>query len=172
MHLQNTLRNKLSITVLTSILLFGFKSFHPFYLGIVHLKHNTTNKSIESSVKLFVNDLEDALKKQTNKPIDLINGTNKDELNKLIQGYVKKNLAVKVNNKLIDLNYVGFEVEKEIVWIYSEYKNIKSIQSMQVDCSLLYEHIKQQTNIIRIEVNNNEQSTKLNKPEKTAKFSF
>lgn len=172
MHLQNILRNKLIITVLTSILLFGFKTLHPFYLGIVHIKHNSTNKSLESSVKLFVNDLEDALKKQSNKPIDLINGTNKDDLNKLIQAYVKKNMAVKVNNKLVDLSYIGFEVENEIVWIYSEYKNIKSIQTLQVDCSLLYEHIKQQTNIIRVEVNNKEQSTKLNKPEKTAQFSF
>lgn len=172
MHWHLTLRNKLIITVLTSILLFGFKSLHPFYLGITHFKYNATNKAIETSVKLFVNDFEDALKKTNNKPIDLINGANKDELNKYIDSYLKKNLLLKVNSKTAEYSYIGFEVEKEVVWIYVEYKNIKSIQSLEIDNTLLYDHLKQQTNIICVEVNNKEQSTKLNKPEKTAKFSF
>jgi len=145
---------------------------HPFYLGIVHFKHNATSHSIETDVKLFVNDLEAALKKLNNKPVDLINGTNKTELNAMINSYVQARLAVNINEKKCDFNYIGFEVEKDVVWIYLEYKNIKTIKTLTVETSLLYDYIKQQSNIIRVEYNATEQNKKLNYPEKSVKLSF
>jgi len=54
-------------TLLTSSLIFilffclAFK--HPFYLGVIDLKYNSTEKSIQGSIKLFTNDFENALKK-------------------------------------------------------------------------------------------------------------
>jgi len=166
------LRNKLIILLLPSILLFGFTFKHPFYLGIVHFKHNVTNNIIETDVKLFVNDLEAALKKLNNKPIDVINGTNKTELNTIINAYVRTHLVVKINGKKCDYSFVGFEVEKDVVWIYLEYKNIKAIKNLEVEASLLYDYIKQQSNIIRVECNATEQNKKLNYPEKSVKLSF
>jgi hypothetical protein len=168
---QLFLRNKLIIAILTSVLFTGF-AMHPFYLGIVHLKYNSKSQSIETSVKLFVNDFEEALKKTNNKPVDLINGKNKEELNKLIDSYLKTHLTCNVNGKAAVYTFIGYELEKDVAWIYIEYKNIKSIKTVDIECSLLYDHFKQQTNIIRAEVNGNEQNTKLNCPEKLAKFSF
>ena len=170
--MRTALRNKLIILLLPSILLFGFTFKHPFYLGIVHFKHNVKTSSIETDVKLFVNDLEAALKKLNNKPVDLINGTNKTELNALINSYIQTRLIVNVNEKKCDFNYIGFEVEKDVVWIYLEYKKIKTIKTLTVETSLLYDYIKQQSNIIRVEYNTTEQNKKLNYPEKSVKLSF
>ncbi len=166
------LRNKLIIISLTSILLFGFKLLHPFYLGITHFKYNSKTESLETSVKLFVNDFEAALKKINNKPVDLINGKNKDELNKMIDSYIKNHLKLKINGKESLYTFIGFELEKDVAWIYIEYKKIKNIKTLEIENTLLYDHINQQTNIVRIEVNANEQSTKLNYPEKITQFNF
>lgn len=172
MNCFQLLRNKLIILLLPSILLFGFTFKHPFYLGIVHFKHNATNNSIETDVKLFVNDFEDALKKLNNKSVDLINGTNKTELNAMIKVYVQSHLKLNVDEKKYSFDYLGFEVENEVVWIYLEYKNIKSIKTLEVESTLLYDYIKQQSNIIRVEYKASEQNKKLNCPEKSIKLSF
>jgi hypothetical protein len=145
---------------------------HPFYLGITHLKQNTKTQSIEASFKLFVNDLEETLRKLNSKPIDLINGTNKVELNKLLESYLNTHFKLKLNSKDIKFAYIGFEIEKDIVWIFVEYKQVKSIKTVEIENTLLYDHFKQQTNIIRLEANGSEQNNKLNYPDKSTKFSF
>lgn len=172
MPTQLFVRIKLIIALLTTILLFGFKPMHPFYLGITHLKQNAKTQSIEISFKLFVNDLEETLRKLNAKPIDLINGSNKVELNKILETYLNAHFKMKVNGKAIKFTYIGFEIEKDVAWIYVEYKNVKSIKTVEIENSLLYDHFKQQTNIVRLEANGSEQNNKLNYPDKITKFTF
>lgn len=172
MPTQLFVRIKLIIALLTTILLFGFKPLHPFYLGITHLKQNTKTQTLETSVKLFVNDLEETLRKLNSKPIDLINGTNKVELNKLLESYLKSHFKLKLNGKEMNFSYVGFEIEKDVAWIFVEYKQVKIIKTVEIENSLLYDHFKQQTNIVRLEANGSEQNNKLNYPDKSTKFIF
>ena len=75
----------------------------------------------------FVNDLEETLRKLNNKPIDLINGTNKVELNKLLESYLNSHFKLKLNGKEMKFNFIGFEIEKDVAWIYVEYKQVKTI---------------------------------------------
>ncbi len=158
--------------VITSILLFGFTIKHPFYLGITHLKYNSTEQTVQASFKLFVNDLEDALKQLNKKPVDLINGKDKVELNKLLNTYLNTHVKLKFNGKSVTYTYLGYELDKEVVWIYAEYKPVKTLKTIDIENTLLYDFIKQQTNIIRVENGNTEQSNKLSYPEKSAHFSF
>ncbi len=166
------MRINVIVIVLTSFLLFGLTARHPFYLGITHLKYNSKEQTIQTSIKLFVNDLEDALKKLNKKPVDLINGKDKESLNKLLDSYLTTRFKLKINGKDINHKYLGHELEKEVVWIYMEYKPIKNIKTIAIENTLLYDFITQQTNIIRVEVDEREQNSKLNYPEKSVQFTF
>lgn len=166
------LRNKLIILLITSLGLFGFTIKHPFYLGICHFKHNAPEKTIEASVKLFVNDFEESLRKTYQQKVDLINGQNKKEINALIQDYLKKHLQLKVNNQLLEPVYLGYEIEKEAAWMYLEYKKVAQMKQVEISNTLLYDFFSTQTHIIRVEYNNSEQSGKLSNPEKSFKASF
>lgn len=165
-------RNKLIIVLITSLGLFGFAIKHPFYLGICYFKYNTAGKTIETSVKLFVNDFEESLRKTYQQKVDLINGKNEKEINSLIQDYLKKHLQLKVNNQLLDPVYLGYEIEKETVWMYLEYKQSSQIKQVEINNTLLYDFFSSQSHIIRLEFNNSEQSAKLSNPEKLFKASF
>lgn len=148
-------------------------AFHPFYLGVTHFKLNAKTAKLETSVKLFVNDFETALKKfNNNTKVDLINGSNKDEISALINKYLQQHLNIKVNGKTTAFDYIGFEIEKDVAWIYVEYKNVKSIKTLDVENTLLYDSFDKQTNIIRLETAAGEQNTKVSFPEKSAKFSL
>lgn len=160
-------------TLIIAAFVFVLWAAHPFYLGVTHFKHNSKTNILETSVKLFTNDLETSLKKfNNNNTVDLINGSNKDELNKLINNYLKQHLSVKVNNKPLFFDYIGYEIEKEATWVYIEYKKVKSIKTLEVENTLLYDSFDKQTNIVRLETAAGEQNSKLNYPEKTIKFSL
>jgi hypothetical protein len=145
---------------------------HPFYLGVTHFKLNSKSNTLETSVKLFTNDFETSLKKLNGKTVDLINGSNKEEINKLINKYLQAHLIIKVNEKNAAFDYIGYEIEKDVTWIYVEYKKIKSLKSLSIENTLLYDSFDKQTNIIRVETTAGEQNSKISFPEKSVKFAF
>lgn len=152
-----------------AFVIFSFK--HPFYLGVTDLKYNVKDKSLQGTVKLFTNDLEEALKKAYNVKADLINGTDKASLTTILGDYLKKNLKIKVNDKAISLAILGFEQESEAVWMYVEAGSPQP-KKVELENTLLYETIKSQINIVHCEVNGVQKSYKVTNPEKDIRFDF
>lgn len=133
---------------------------------------NWKDKNLNGSVKMFTNDLEEALRKSSGKKVDLINGTNKAELNELISEYIKKRLIVKVNGQIMNFQFIGFEREEDAVWSYIEYKNCPKPKSVKIENSLLYDYINNQINIVHFEIEGDKKSSKVNKPDKLVEFEF
>ena len=150
--------------------LMAFK--HPFYLGVTALVYNAKEKSLQGSVKLFTNDLEGALKKAHNNTVDLINVKNKEAVTIILYDYLKKHFELKVDDKKVAYKLIGFEREEEAVLMYIEFDKTETPKKIEVDNTLLYDHLKEQINIVEIEVNNSKKSLKCTNPEKNFKFSF
>ena len=145
---------------------------HPFYLGVVDLKYNSKDKALQGSVKLFTNDLEAALKKIHKRSIDLINPKDKDATNKILFDYLKEHLKLKVNSKNDNYKLIGFEHEAEAIWMYIEFDKSEFPKNIEVENTLLYEHLKEQMNIVHLNINNSKKSLKVTNPEKILKFEF
>jgi hypothetical protein len=149
---------------------FGLK--HPFYLSVTDLKYNEKEKTLQASVKMFTNDLEDALKKIYKQKVDLLNGKDTSQLKTLLQDYVTKHLNVELDLKKVDLQIIGFEKEAEATWIYLESANCKIPSKIAVDNTLLYDYIPTQINIVSFDLNGKKQSSKVTNPEKSLSFDF
>ncbi|MBA2612605.1 MAG: hypothetical protein H0U95_11575 [Bacteroidetes bacterium] len=145
---------------------------HPYYLGVTDLVYNVKEKNLQGSVKLFTNDLEGALKKAHNNTIDLINVKNKEAVTIILSDYLKKHFELKVNDKKTSYKLIGFEREEESVLMYIEFEKTETPKEVDVDNTLLYDHLKEQINIVEIEVNNSKKSLKCTNPEKSFKFQF
>jgi hypothetical protein len=163
---------KMKKVLIFSFLIFLCSFKHPFYLSVTDLKYNVKEKAMQGSVKLFINDLEDALKKINKQTVDLINPKDTSKITAMLYDYLKKRLTIKVNNQLINYSLIGFEKEEAAIWIYIELKNCPDPKKIIVENSLLYDFLKEQTNIIHCEVKGEKQSLKLNYPEKLATFEF
>jgi hypothetical protein len=160
-------------TVLFSILIFlSFSMAHPFYLSVCDLKYNSSSKKLEGTVKLFTNDLEDALRRLENRPVDLINSKNKVEALALLSKYLKNRLKLKEKDKSIPYTLLGYEIEEESIWVYIETSDCSSPKSIQIENSILYDFLKEQMNIMNLEIAGVKKSWKLNNPEKTVLFEF
>lgn len=155
------------------LLAFGFHSFkHPFYITVVDIKHDAKEQSLNISTKLFINDIEEALKKTTTKSIDLLNPKNKSEMETELMNYIKKRLSIVVNQKSTELNFIGYEKEEDAIWAYLEIKKVAVPKNIKVDTKLLYDFLPLQSNIVHAEVKGVKKSSKVNNPDSKVEFQF
>jgi hypothetical protein len=145
---------------------------HPFYISVVDIKQDAKQQSLNISVRLFTNDLEDALRKITGKPIDVLNPKNKIETDSVVSYYIKKRLAIQVNGKLQVLHFIGYEREEESIWAYLEIQKVMKPKIITVDTKLLYDFLPQQVNIVHTEINDIKKSLKVINPESRVEFNF
>ena len=164
---------KCSFLGLLLILAFSFNTFkHPFYITVVDIKHDTKQQSLNISVKLFTNDIEEALKKTTSKSIDLLNPKNKAEMEIELMNYIKKRLTVTLNNKATSIDFIGYEKEEDAIWAYLEIKKVAIPKTIKVDTKLLFDFLPLQSNIVHAEVNGVKKSSKVNNPDSKVEFNF
>lgn len=127
---------------------------------------------MQCAVKLFTNDLEDALKKITKGSVDLINIKDTVKVEKLLNTYISERLSLKINGKVRAFEFIGFEREEEATWIYIEYTKCEFPKKTEVINSLLYDYLKGQSNIVQMEVNDSKKSLKASNPAKDFIFVF
>lgn len=156
--------------ILAAILFFCTALKHPFYLSVTDLKYNEKERSLQGSVKIFTNDLEGALKKKHNRTVDLINIKDSLATRKILSDYLKEHLTISPDGNPKDYLMLGFEREEEATWIYIEIKNCSKPKTLHFENSILYDHIKEQTNIIHVEVGEEKKSYKVVYPESVLKF--
>jgi hypothetical protein len=155
--------------VLVSLFLFSGRP-HPFYLSVTDIKYNEKNKSLEVACKMFTNDLEGALKKTTGKKVDVVNPKDKAEVEKILFDYINKHLSINLNGKLKTLKYIGYEKEEDVIWTYMEIEKCERPKQISVTTSLLYDFLKDQINLVSLEIAGNKQSSKVSNPDKEIKF--
>ena len=145
---------------------------HPYYISVVEINHNPTDKTLEISCKIFTNDFETILEKNYKTKVDLVNPPDKTAMDKLVSDYIKKHLSVKADNKAANLSYVGFEKQDEAIYSYFQVDNVPSVKKIDVTNSILHDFSDQQINIIHCTVGGKRQSDKLDYPKTEASFSW
>lgn len=148
-------------TMTLSFSLFFFA--HPFYVSICEINHNKETASIEITLKLFTTDIEDCLKKNGQPKLQIGTDQEISETDELLAAYIDESLQIEINGKEVTPAYLGKEVEDEVTWIYLEAKKVKSIQSIQIKNTLLFDFEDSQTNIIHLFANGEKKSMLLNR---------
>lgn len=151
----------------------GFiNTHHPIFVSVTEINHNAANKSLEISCKIFTDDLEQTLRQQNKIRIDLLNPASKQAMNVLVNNYIQKHLQLKVDDKAVVLEFVGFEQQEEGIISYFEVKNMATVKKLDVTNTILYESRPQQMQIIHVMVNGERKSSHLDNPDEKASFQF
>ncbi len=123
---------------------------HPFYVSIFQIDYNSENKSLEISVKIFADDLLFALEKNGEKNIFLGEEKERSDTDDLIYSYIISKFGLTVNGEKRIPNFIGKEMEADVVWTYLEIENINELIAIDVSCNLLTEIYPTQSNIIQV----------------------
>ena len=145
---------------------------HPFFVSVIEINHNQKEATVEISVRVFAEDIEKTMQKYTSAKVDILNPPDKILLDKEISTYISQRLKLSVNGKPVTLKYIGHEIQKESVWSYFEVAKVPDLSKLEVDCSLLYDYEKNQTNILHVKSKGVDKSFKLDYPETKTLFAF
>jgi len=146
---------------------------HPFHVGVIEVNHNITEATLEVQCKLFTDDFEDALSKVYKRKADLIAPSLHASMDTLVNQYLKTHLSIQVNGKLMSVNYLGFEQEREAVYVYLEIEKAPTlIERATVNTNLLFDLYDDQVNLIHFSSRNTRKSVKLDYPSSVAQMEF
>ncbi|MES2267598.1 MAG: DUF6702 family protein [Bacteroidota bacterium] len=155
-----------------ALFIIWFWLMHPFYVSVTEIKHNPKTQAVEVSCRMFYDDLEHALEKDNKTPLDIVKPKDKAQLNRFINEYVKKHLSIRADGKMLNLTYVGYEVQEDGAWAYFEVKGITSVKKIDIHDDLLNALHPEQINMLHVTIGGNRKSTKLDAPDADTSFSF
>ena len=155
-------------------LLVGYMALaHPFFVSVTEINHNAKDKTIEISCKTFTDDLEGAIEKSTKVKVDLFNPKDQAAADKAVSEYIKKHFALKIDGKVVPLEFIGYERENEATWSYFQVSNVANApKKVEIVSTVLFEASDKQINLLHMTVNGSRKSTKLDYPADHATFEF
>ena len=153
-------------------MLFHSHSRHPLYISVTEMEHNTKEKTLEISCKIFTDDFEKTLRKTYNKHIDLLDPKEKEAMNTLVNDYVQKHLKINLEGKTATMHFIGYEQMEEGIISYFEVGNVTTVKNISITNNILYEYKKEQMGFIHVTVNGKRKSSKLNNPDEKVSFVF
>jgi len=145
---------------------------HPLYISVTEINHNSRDKILEISCKIFTNDFEAALEKMSGSRVDLSSAGQKAASDKLIDAYVEKHLRLRVDGRPVALHFVGSEKENDGTWSYFQVNDVPTVKKIEAVDELLYDSFNQQINIMHVTVGGQRKSTRLDYPDANAVFEY
>ncbi|HBK70465.1 MAG TPA: hypothetical protein DDZ39_02210, partial [Flavobacteriaceae bacterium] len=142
-----------------------FASFtaHKYYISLIKVEYKKESKSVQITMRIFINDLQETINKTYTKDFELDEPDEDSNINKFIINYIQDNFIVKINSQNKSYQYLGKEYEKDVVFLYLEVKDIEAIQSIGIKNSMLMNIFPGQKNIIKLNINNNKKTFLLTK---------
>jgi len=158
-------------TALLSIVFLFFPT-HDFHLSLTEITHNEEKRTLEVSIKLFTDDLLVALQKAGAPKMELGTEEEPPQANEYIESYLKAHFKLTVNGKPAEFNYLGKEAELDATWCYVEVKNVRQVQSLEVQNSFMLEAFEDQTNMVNLNMNGRKKSGLARKGNTKLKFEY
>lgn len=133
-------------------------SHHRFYTAIYQINFVPQKKMIQITTRIFVDDLNDALKNQYHKTTFLGTEKETDDDIHLMKKYLSEKFKLTVNGKPQPMNFLSNELEDNVIICYLNIKEISKLKSLSIENSILTEIHAEQQNIIQFNDNGTKKS--------------
>ncbi|WP_300566878.1 DUF6702 family protein [Flavobacterium sp.] len=142
------------------VLLIGVSAFavHKFYVSIYQINYAKEKKMLQITSRIFVDDLNDVLKKKFNKTTHIGEPNESAEDVLLMKKYILDHLTIKINGQQKAIEYLSKEMEGNVVVGYFRIKDISKIKSFEIQNTTLFDLNEEQQNIIQTNIYNKKQS--------------
>lgn len=165
------------ITILLSLLLADYtvknKEYtHPLYVAVAEIDYKSSDKYARLVCKIFSDDLQLALEKQSGKKESIDNAGSIKKLSSEIDAYIKNHLQLKINARAKDFVFTNCEKEDNAILVYYTINNMNEIQRFEVTDTIFYELYDNQIQMVYITVNGNRKSNRITNPQSKVAFDF
>lgn len=121
---------------------------HSVYATFTQVEWNHQDGSIELIINLHSHELETKLSLMHGRQLSYLNEEDFDELNKAAGDYLLANIALTLDDTLINLNYLGSESDGQNVTLYMEADWPTAPQKIRIMNAMFLNDLPGQTNSI------------------------
>ena len=131
---------------------------HKFYVAIFQIDYVPQKKMVQITTRIFVDDLNDALKKKylTTTFIGLDKETPEDIT--LMKKYFIDKFKLTINGQPKTITYLSNELENNVIICYFNIKEVSKLSTIEIENTILTELHSEQQNIIQFNDNGKKQS--------------
>lgn len=150
----------------------SYTILHKFYVSVTQVEYNNEQHSAQIISRIFIDDIEDVLQKRYDESINFDTDLKDPKLQKYLSLYLSSKLSFEINSQKVFFNFVGKEVEEDLLICYLEIENISSIKSIKVTNHLLMDLYEEQQNIIHVKSGKQRKSLILEKDKAMSSLHF
>ncbi|MCL5129847.1 DUF6702 family protein [Algibacter sp. L4_22] len=165
--------NRFKIVLLLSVFsFFSFTGMHKYYISVTQIEFVKEKQSVQIISRVFIDDLEKALRHNYDENITLDENKEADSINGYMEEYVNNNLVISINKEPAQLQFVGKEYDGDIVRFYLEIIDVEEVKDFDVSNKMLFDVCTDQQNIVKTKINAKQKSIILTKKNDSALLNF
>ena len=130
------------------IYLLGTVSFHNFYVSTTSIRFVPDEKSLQITTQVFLDDFESVLQQNGHEKTKLIPEVSQEEIDILVEDYLRKNITFKAQEKTIDFEFLGKVYKNDVLIAYMELKMDSIQSSLSIKNTIFFDYLPDQKNII------------------------
>ena len=130
------------------IYLLGAVSFHNFYVSTTSIRFIPDEKSLQITTQVFLDDFESVLQQNGHEKTKLIPEVSQQEIDILVEDYLRKNITFKAQEKTIDFEFLGKVYKNDVLIAYMELKMDSIQSSLSIKNTIFFDYLPDQKNII------------------------
>ncbi|MDA0193782.1 MAG: hypothetical protein O2951_01830 [Bacteroidetes bacterium] len=153
----------IAIKLFTEIIGLILINLHPFHVSISEMAYNQEKKTIEISVRMFLDDLELTLAEKHAESINVLDPNQKPKLDKWVEDYLEENLKIWVNDYQTEYDYLGSEIEGLALWTFIEISNVDQLRLIGIENNIMLEKFEDQIQLVHFSKEDQVRSLKLYK---------
>lgn len=133
---------------------------HKYYISYTKIKYVSTSKSLQITIKVFIDDIENGINKQFNIDSRLNTDREINNTEDFITKYIKDKFFITVNNQKKNYTFLGkeYDTSNNEMIIYLEVDSISNVQFIEIKNKILMELFSDQQNIIKLNINGKKKS--------------
>lgn len=158
-----------SILLLIPLLAF---SAHKFYLSLINVEYKAEQETIQITMRVFIDDLQKVINETNDTFIELGVKDEVKDSNNLINNYIGNNFKVIIDSKETAFKYLGKEYDNDIVFLYLEVTDVKKINTIEIQNTMLMDYFSTQKNIIKLNINDKKKTFLLTKEHNKDSYTF
>lgn len=148
------------------MLLFIASSSHDIHFSKSTVDYNENSKTLQVVINVFTDDLELAIERSHDE-LDLEIGaeTQHEATDSLVADYCIPRIVFKRNNKEVDFDFIGFEYDYDICYLYLESDTLSIVQfdELLLGVNLFFDVYDDQENVVDLSTPFSEENFILNR---------
>ncbi len=126
--------------------------YHDYHVSNCNIKYNSSTKSVQISLHVFIDDLEDAIRLKGKDELHILTEKESEDSDFYIEKYFNDHFIIQIDGQRVGMDFLGKEGSGDYmaIWCYFEIYDIRQPALIEITNTIFLELFDDQKNIVTI----------------------